>query len=110
MNQQTDRQTLAHIVYFTLKDASTEAKEQLLADCRKYLSGHPGTTFFAAGELVEDLDRPVNDREFDVSLMVVFESRADHDAYQQAAAHLEFIDRNNDNWATVRVFDSYVGS
>lgn len=110
MNQQTDRQSLAHIVFFQLQDDSTDAKEKLVAECRKYLSGHPGTAFFTAGTPVEDLDRPVNVRDFDVSLVVVFDSRADHDAYQAAPAHLEFIDRNKDNWASVRVFDSHVGS
>ena len=33
---------LAHNVYFTLKDNSAAARQQLLAACNKYLSKHPG--------------------------------------------------------------------
>ena len=67
---------LGHMVYFTLKDRSPAAIDKLLGDCRKYLTDHPGTVFFAAGKLVPDLTRPVNQTDFDVALQVVFESRA----------------------------------
>lgn len=56
---------LAHDVYFTLKHDSDDAKEKLLAGCKKYLAGHPGVVWFAAGILVEDHQRDVNDRDFD---------------------------------------------
>ncbi len=103
-----DEPMLAHSVYFTLNDNSDEAKSRLTAACKQYLSSHPGTVFFAAGTLAEELDRPVNDRDFDVALHVVFENRAFQDQYQQAADHLKFIEENKGNWKQVRVFDSYV--
>jgi hypothetical protein len=99
---------LGHMVYFTLKDNSPAAVEALVAACRKYLTGHPGTTFFAVGMLVSDLKRPVNQTDFDVALQVVFESRAAHDAYQVAPRHVQFIEENKANWAKVRVFDANV--
>jgi hypothetical protein len=99
---------LAHIVYFTLKDASPAAQQALIDDCHKYLKGHPGEVYFSAGTLVPDLARPVNDRAFHVSLHVVFDSRKAQDDYQTAARHIEFIEKNKSNWAQVRVFDSYV--
>ncbi len=99
---------LSHNVFFTLKDSSDHACEQLVAACHKYLKEHPGVVFFAAGTLNPDLDRPVNDRDFHVALHVVFDSRESHDAYQTVEAHLQFIDENKDNWASVRVFDSDV--
>src|SRR5262245_43436722 len=77
-------QMVAHNVYFSLKDNSPEARKKLVAACKKYLSGHPGEVFFAAGTLVEDLDRPVNDRDFDVGLHIIFKDRAAHDKYQEA--------------------------
>jgi hypothetical protein len=101
---------LAHNVYFTLKDRSPAARQRLLEACRKYLSGHPGTVFFAAGTLAEGLNRPVNDRDFDVALHVIFRAQAAHDAYQVAATHQQFIRENQDNWARVRVFDSLAES
>ena len=101
---------LAHNVFFTLNDNSGDAVPTLLAACRKYLKEHPGVVFFAAGSLESDLDRPVNDRDFDVALHVVFDSRDSHDQYQQAADHLRFIEEQKHNWKQVRVFDSNVAS
>lgn len=99
---------LAHMVYFTLKDRSATAIENMVQACHKYLKDHPGTVFFAAGKLVPDLNRPVNQVDFDVALHVVFDSREAHDAYQTAPRHNQFIDENKPNWERVRVFDSYV--
>jgi hypothetical protein len=99
---------LGHMVYFTLKDRSPAAVQKLLAACRKYLTDHPGTVFFAAGTLVPDLVRPVNQTDFDVALQIIFESRAAHDAYQIAPRHVQFIEENKANWAQVRVFDADV--
>lgn len=99
---------LAHIVFFTLKDASPAAQQALVEACHKCLKGHPGEVYFSAGTLVPDLARPVNDRAFHVSLHVVFDSRKAQDDYQVASRHTQFIEENKANWAQVRVFDSYV--
>src|SRR4051812_38328019 len=56
---------LAHNVYFTLNDPSDAAKARLVAACKKYLTGHPGTVFFACGTLAPELRRPVNVLDFD---------------------------------------------
>jgi hypothetical protein len=97
---------LVHNVYFSLKDKSASAREKLLTACRKYLTPHPGIVFFACGVLAEELQREVNDRDFDVGLHIVFESQAAHDRYQAADLHTKFVEENRSNWAKVRVFDS----
>jgi hypothetical protein len=99
-------QQLVHNVFFTLQDASDAAKAKMLQACRKYLTGHPGTVYFACGTLAKDLARPVNDRDFDIGLHIIFESQAAHDAYQVAPRHEQFIEENKANWKKVRVFDS----
>ena len=99
---------LTHSVYFSLKDNSDEQKQQFLAACQQYLTDHPGVVFYAAGVLASDCSRPVNDRDFDVVLHVVFTDKAAHDAYQKADKHLKFIEVTKPNWNKVRVFDSYV--
>ena len=99
---------LAHNVYFSLKDSSDEAKKKLVDACKKHLSNHPGTVFFAAGALVEELNRSVNDRDFDVGLHIIFKNKGAHDKYQEAPRHLQFIDENQTSWTKVRVLDSYV--
>ena len=99
---------LAHNVFFALKDRSAAAKAKLLAACKQYLTGHPGTVFFAAGTLAEALKREVNDVQFDVALHIVFKDMASHDKYQVAERHKQFIQEGKANWKTVRVFDSDV--
>jgi hypothetical protein len=98
----------AHDVYFTLKDKSAEAKENLVAGCKKYLADHPGTVWFAAGVIVAEHQRDVNDRNFDVALHIVFKDKASHDKYQDAPQHHKFIEEYEQNWEMVRVFDSWV--
>lgn len=97
----------SHMVYFSLKDASVESCESFVEACQRWLSGHPGTVYFAAGSLA-DTHRDVNDRDFDVCLNLIFENRAAHDAYQVAERHHAFIEENKDRWARVRVFDADV--
>lgn len=98
---------LIHNVYFTLKDGTAENTQKLTDACFKYLKDHPGVVFFAAGPVVSELARPVNDRDFHVALCVVFKNKQAHDDYQIAKAHLQFIDENKPTWDKVRVFDNY---
>jgi hypothetical protein len=98
---------LAHIVFFTLNDSTPAHRRKLVELCKTHLTNHPGEVYFSVGTLA-DLSREVNDREFDVALHVVFESRAAHDAYQNAPRHLEFIAAAKPMWKKVRVFDSEV--
>lgn len=99
---------LSHDVYFTLNDRSPAAAERLVGACRKYLADHPGVVGFDAGVLASEFQRDVNDRDFDVSLHLLFKDKASHDAYQSAPKHLQFIAENQDTWKKVRVFDSWV--
>ena len=96
---------LAHNVYFALEDDSDAAQESLLASCREHLTNHEGTVSFHVGRLAQGLERPVNDRGFDVALQLIFAARAAHDAYQVAQRQDQFIAENKSNWKHVRVFD-----
>lgn len=99
---------LGHMVYFTLKDASPAAVNQLIQACRTHLTGHEGVVLFAVGTLVPDLAREVNQRDFHVALQLVFESRAAHDRYQTHERHQRFIAENRGNWEKVKVYDADV--
>jgi Stress responsive A/B Barrel Domain len=101
---------MAHMVFFTLKDSTPAAKQNLVAACRKYLSGHDGEVYFSAGARAEEMKRDVNDTTFDVALHLVFRDKASYDKYADAPRHHQFIDENKDGWAKVRVFDSWVGA
>jgi hypothetical protein len=104
----TDGPQLAHMVYFKLKDSSGANRAKLAAACKLFLSGHTGTVSFGTGTLAADLNREINDRDFDVSLHLVFVNKAAHDKYQEHPRHLQFIEENNDTWEKGRVFDSYL--
>lgn len=99
---------LAHMVFFKLKDNSDAKVQELIAACKKYLNVQPGIVFFAAGSLVKELTRDVNDLDWDVALHLVFSDKAAHDSYQNDPTHNIFIAEQKSNWAKVRVFDSYV--
>lgn len=99
---------LLHAVFFTLKDRSPQACDALVAACHKYLTDHPGAVHFSAGLRGQDYVRPVNDQEFDVALVIVFATEADHDRYQTAPRHRSFVEEQSPNWAEVRVFDALV--
>lgn len=99
---------LAHSVFFALKDNSEAAKETLLAACQGLFAGNPDITFFATGGPAHDLQRPVNDRDFDVSVLVVFKDKVAHDRFQENQRHLKLIEEHKGNWKKVRVFDSYL--
>ena len=96
---------LAHSVYFTLKDRTPAAAARLVAACREHLSGHPGTLAFGVGTCAS-YDRQVNDRDYDVSLVIVFDSHESHDRYQVAERHERFVAENAATWARARVFDA----
>jgi hypothetical protein len=99
---------IGHMVYFTLNDNTADKARELVAACKKYLSKHPGEVFFAAGVRAADFTRDVNAQDWDVALHIVFQSKADHDVYQDAPRHENFIAENKANWKQVRVFDSEV--
>jgi hypothetical protein len=106
----SDDSVLAHDVYFTLEESTPETRQALVDACREYLTGHEGTVFFAAGTRATEMEREVNDTNFDVSLHVYFRDSAAHDAYQEHPRHKEFIEKMGDNWKSVRVFDSRVAT
>jgi hypothetical protein len=99
---------LAHLVFFTLTDRSSASVDAFVGLCREHLSDHPGTVHFSAGPRGESYTRPVNDQEFDVALVLVFQSEADHDAYQVSPRHKQFLAEASQRWAKVRVFDALV--
>lgn len=100
-----EKKLLGHTVYFTLKDGSKENVAKCVDACKKYLVKHDGVVFFATGVRAPEFDREVNDKEFHVSLHLIFKNKAAHDKYQDHPEHKKFIDECKDMWKTVRVYD-----
>ncbi|GAC1474648.1 MAG: hypothetical protein NVSMB9_25400 [Isosphaeraceae bacterium] len=100
---------LAHMVFFTLKDRSPEAREKLAASCRKNLGAIEGSVHFSVGTIAEDVVEPgVSIRDFDVSLHIIFETKEAEAKYLKDPRHVTFVDENKASFASVRVFDSYL--
>jgi Stress responsive A/B Barrel Domain len=103
-----DGPQVAHMVYFKLKDSSGANRAKLAASCKLFLTGHEGTVSFAVGTLAGDLNGPFNDRDFDVSLHLVFVNKEALDKYHAHSRHEKFVEENKETWEKVRVFDSYL--
>ena len=99
---------VAHIVFFTLKESTTETVQALIDACNSYLTDHDGVIYYSVGARGAEFNRPVNNQTYDVGLHVVFSDKTAHDAYQTASRHLSFIAENKDSWEAVVIFDSYV--
>ena len=100
--------TFIHTVLFWLNDNVDEnGKQQLIEDCKSFLSPISTVKFLAVGPPA-GTPREVVDNSYDVGLVVHFEDEAGHDFYQEAGAHLEFIERNRVNWKRVQVYDIVV--
>lgn len=97
-----------HTVLFWLKPGVTpQQKDQLIRDCKELLGAIPTVRYLAAGEPA-GTPRAVVDNSYHVGLVVHFDDRAGHDAYQTAPKHEEFIQRNQAIWERVQVYDLLV--
>lgn len=101
---------IGHMVFFKLKDSTAANRLKLVAACDKYLGKHEGVVFYATGVIGESFNEPVNDRNWDVGLHLVFADKSAHDKYQVHPNHLKFIDENKGSWESVRVFDSEIAA
>lgn len=98
--------TFIHIVYFWLKPGTDEAaRTQLVNDCKEYLGAISTVRYIAVG-LPAGTPRTVVDNSYGVGLMVHFDDKAGHDLYQSDQKHVEFIERNQDHWEKVQVYDT----
>jgi hypothetical protein len=104
-----DEPRLAHMVFFTLKDQSAESIDKFAGSCHEYLADIPGVVYFSVGKRAEDVEEPgVTVKDFDVALHAVFESKEAKEKYLVHENHKKFVEVNRENFAQVRVFDSYL--
>ncbi len=100
---------LAHMVFFTLKDQSPEAVAKFVASTERNLSPIEGTTYFSVGTIAKDSDEgAVSVKDFDVALHAVFQDKETKEKYLVDPRHKKFVEENKDQFAKVRVFDSYL--
>lgn len=93
-----------HSVYFWLRDdLTTDERDRFVEGVNALLAidsvrhGHVGSP--------ASTDRPIIDRSYSYGLVVVFDDRAAHDAYQEDPIHDRFRDTCGDLWRDVKIFD-----
>lgn len=101
--RQSPRRTLlTHVVMFNLADP-TET-EALIEACDRYLTDIHAVDSYACGQHF-DTGRSVVLSDYDVALVVGFNSPADYTAYLQSQQHTAFLDQWSSRISDVRIFD-----
>ncbi|MDW7694963.1 Dabb family protein [Flammeovirgaceae bacterium SG7u.111] len=103
--ENSESNLFVHHVFFWLKKPNDEAVRQQfekgleeLVKIKEIKSSHLGVP--------ADTDRPVIDSTYQYSLLVLFDSKANHDIYQDHPIHHKFIAENSMYWEKVQVYDS----
>ena len=94
-----------HVVFFWLIDDAGETRAKFMTELRKFIDhvdviktkhiGSPANT-----------DRDVIDNTYSYSLILSFDSKQEHDLYQEHPLHKEFIANASSLWKKVLVYDS----
>ena len=94
-----------HAVYFYLRDDLTAAEREKFAAGLRSLRGIDGVRHGYIGKPAST-DRPVIERGYSASLILVFDDQDAHDAYQTDVVHDRFRAECGRFWKTVRIYDS----
>jgi hypothetical protein len=93
-----------HCVYFWLKPDLTPDQRRRFEEDVKTLSRVPAAVHCWIGTPA-DTDRPVIDRTYSYGLVVCFNDKAGHDAYQIDPIHEAFADSCKQFWNQVKIYD-----
>lgn len=94
-----------HAVYFWLREGLSSAERNRFVAGLRSLRGIDGVVQGYIG-VPAPTDRPVIERGYSWSLVLVFANQADHDAYQVDPVHDTFRSQCSPYWTTVRIYDS----
>ena len=97
-----------HTVFFWLKEPDNEeARAEFQEALETFIAKSPGINNKHIGTPA-DTDRPVIDSSYSFSLILSFDSKKEHDIYQEHPVHKEFIAKASPLWERVQVYDSVV--
>jgi hypothetical protein len=96
---------MLHHVFFWLKNPSSESDKNELIEGLQGLKDTETPKAIHIGVPAATPAREVVDHSYDVSLLVTFDSLADHDRYQEHPAHLRFVENCSHLWERVQVYD-----
>jgi len=97
----------AHIVFFWLKEGTSEADTLKFENGLKKLGTSVCTSLYHWGKPLDIPKRGVVDQSYDYSITSFFDSLESHEVYQSTdPIHMEFIKTYKELWKDVKVFDS----
>lgn len=94
-----------HHVFFWLKEDLQASDVQKFEETVKTLPGISSVKFGDVGKAAST-DRPVIERSYSYSLLLVFESLEQHDSYQVDPVHETFVSTCSSLWSKVVIYDS----
>lgn len=94
-----------HAVYFWLKPDLAPAQLRQFEDLARAMSKAPTVRHLWVGKPAAT-DRPVIDRSYSYSLVVVFDDAAGEAAYQTHPTHDAFRETCGSFWTRVQIYDS----
>jgi Stress responsive A/B Barrel Domain len=94
-----------HHVFFWLKNSLSQEDVLKFENGVKSLAGVEAIKIIEIGKPAAT-NRPVIDRSYSYSLLLVFDSQADHDLYQPHPVHKKFVDDCSSLWSKVVIYDS----
>jgi len=98
-----------HMVFFWLINDTEEVKKQFLKELKDFVNQVDEIKKVHMGPPA-DTDRDVIDNTYSFSLVITFDSKKEHDIYQEHAAHKKFIENASSLWEKVLVYDSVKGA
>ena len=98
-----------HMVFFWLVDDTAEVKKNFLKELTLFIDQVDEIKKVHVGPPA-DTDRDVIDNTYSYSFLVTFDSKKEHDIYQDHAAHKKFIENASSLWEKVLVYDSVKGN
>ena len=94
-----------HVVLFWLdQNTPVAAREQMRKEAVECLKEIPTVKHVFAGKPAMTA-REMVDNSYDLGLCVVFQSSADHDAYQVHPIHRKYIAQYGKYWSKIEAFD-----
>ncbi|PRY10354.1 stress responsive alpha/beta barrel protein [Pontibacter ummariensis] len=94
-----------HHVYFWLKNPEAAAEKARLLEGLKSLQTVETIRTVHIG-VPADTDRPVIERGYHFSLLLIFDNKEDHDTYQVHPVHKKFVEDCSSLWSKVVIYDA----